>query len=59
MIDGGAGLLWTMPWDGTPAEALLLNRLDPLYIEVCRRIRLLLDPHGQLRGIRTSSGRLV
>ena len=56
MIDGGAGLLWAVPWDGTPAEALLLNRLDPLYIEVCRRIRLLLDPHGQLRGIRTSSG---
>ena len=56
MIDGGAGLLWAVPWDGTPAEALLLNRLDPLYIEVCRRIRLLLDPHAQLRGIRTSSG---
>ncbi len=56
MIDGGVGLLWTMPWDGAPAEALLLNRLDPLYIEVCRRIRLVLDPHGKLRGIRTSSG---
>ena len=55
MIDGGATLLWTTPWDGTKAEALLLNRLDPLYIEVCRRIRLRLDTYGNLYVIRTSS----
>ena len=55
MTDGGAALLWTMPWDGTPAETLLLNRLHPLYIEVCRRIRLRSGPDGQLYAVRTSS----
>ena len=51
----GHALLWTLPWDGTPAEALLLNQLHPLYVEVCRRIRLRTDSIGHLYGIRTSS----
>ena len=55
MTDTGVGLLWTTPWDGTPQEALLLNRLAPLYIEVCRRIRLRCDANGNLQGVRTSS----
>lgn len=55
MSDCGAGLLWTLPWDGTPAETLLLNRLDPFYIEVCRRIRLRSDTGDRLHAIRTSS----
>ena len=55
MTSGGAALLWTLPWNGMPAEALLINRLDPLYIEVCRRIRLISDADGQLQAIRTSS----
>lgn len=55
MIDGGEGLLWTMPWDGTAAEPLSVNRLEPLYIEVCRRIRLCARTDGILYGIRTSS----
>ena len=53
--NGGATLLWTLPWDGTPTEALLPNRLNPLYIEVCRRIRLRSDSGGRIYGIRTSS----
>ena len=53
---GGAVLLWTLPWDGTPVEALSHDRLDPLYIEVCRRIRLRSGAGGRLRGVRTSSG---
>ena len=53
--DTGHSLLWTLPWDGTPAEALLLNRLHPLYVEVCRRIRLRTDSIGHVYGIRTSS----
>ena len=53
--DTGHVLLWTVPWDGTPAEALLLNRLHPLYVEVCRRIRLLIYSSDHLYGIRTSS----
>ena len=52
---GGAALLWTLPWDGTPVEALLQDQLDPLYIEVCRRIRLRPGADGQLNAIRSSS----
>lgn len=55
MKEGGAGLLWTIPWDGTEAEALLSDRLDPLYIEVCRRVRLRTIENGRLGAIRTSS----
>ena len=51
----GHALLWTLPWDGSQAEALSLSRLHPLYIEVCRRIRLRSDAGGRLYGIRTSS----
>ena len=51
----GVPLLWTLPWDGSPAEALLPNRLDVFYIEVCRRVRLLSDSDGRLYGLRTSS----
>ena len=40
MIDDGIGLLWVKAWDGTKPEALLINQMEPFYIEVCRRIRL-------------------
>ena len=40
MSQAGIGLVWLIPWDGTPAEALTISSLDPFYIEVCRRIRL-------------------
>ena len=53
--NGGEALLWTLPWDGTAAEVLLPNRLDPLYIEVCRRIRLRTNADGSLYGIRATS----
>ncbi|HQR04924.1 MAG: type I-E CRISPR-associated protein Cse1/CasA [Proteobacteria bacterium] len=36
--EGGHGLLWLLPWSGADSLALLV--LDPLYIEVCRRVRL-------------------
>ena len=55
MTDGGASLLWTMPWDGTAAESLPANRLEPFYIEVCRRVRLRVHADGNLYGIRSSS----
>ncbi len=51
----GHALLWTLPWEGNAAEALLLNRLHPLYIEVCRRIRLRCDAGGRPYGVRTTS----
>ena len=52
---GGYGLLWTLPWDGNPAEALLISQLHPLYIEVCRRVRLKSAETGQIDGIRATS----
>ncbi len=36
--DGGATLLWTIPWDGN--SSISLSECDPFFIEVCRRIRL-------------------
>lgn len=36
--DQGRALLWLEPWDGV--SSLRLNELDPYFIEICRRIRL-------------------
>ena len=43
--DGGLALTWLEPWDGT--SSLDLRVLDPYFIEICRRIRLLAD-NGRL-----------
>lgn len=51
----GQRLLWTLAWDGKPAEALILTQLHPLYIEICRRIRLGFTESGQLSGVRATS----
>ena len=51
----GHRLLWMLPWDGTASERLLPNQLAPLYIEVCRRVRLRSDDDGRLYAVRTSS----
>ena len=56
MRDGGTALLWTLPWDGTRAEALAPGALDPFYVEVCRRVRLRSDGNGALHAIRATSG---
>jgi len=55
MTEDGVALLWTLPWDGTRGEALLPNRLNPYYIEICRRIRLRFDVSSTLYALRTSS----
>jgi CRISPR system Cascade subunit CasA len=39
--EGGIALVWCEPWDGT--SALPLDALDPCFIEVCRRLRLVSD----------------
>lgn len=36
--DGGNGLLWLPPWDGS--SSLAFSSLDPFYIEICRSVRL-------------------
>lgn len=40
----GIALLWTQPWDGE--SALSFSQLDPYFIEICRRIRLVETPSG-------------
>ena len=50
--DGGHRLIWTIPWDGASEEALLLNQLDPFYIEICRRVRLRSGADRTLSGVR-------
>ncbi len=55
MPEDGHKLLWILPWGGAPAESLLVNRVHPLYIEVCRRIRLRSGDGGRIHGIRTTS----
>lgn len=35
---GGLVLVWLLPWDGD--NPLELSKLDPFYIEICRRVRL-------------------
>ena len=54
VIDAGIGLLWVEPWDGTKAELLLINQMEPFYIEVCRRVRLR-EMDGKLEAIRANS----
>ena len=51
----GASLLWMLPWDGAANESLLLNRLHPLYLEVCRRIRLRLASNNSVEAVRATS----
>ena len=55
MRNGGIGLVWTVPWDGARVEELLLHQLDPLYIEICRRVRLRCAADGHISAVRTSS----
>lgn len=44
--DDGSALLWLEQWD---AEAgLSLKNLDPLFVEICRRVRLVPDVQGRI-----------
>lgn len=38
-VGNGLGLVWLMPWEGD-AQLSVGKDLDPLFIEICRRIRL-------------------
>jgi len=44
----GVALLWLLSWDGSDSGALPLDRCDPLFIEICRRIRFM-NTSGTLR----------
>ncbi len=48
----GLVLVWLHPWDGrTPLE---LRDLDPFYLEICRRVRLV-GSVGEIKGARLSA----
>ncbi len=47
-------LLWCLPWPEEKKPKLELDALDPLFIEVCRRIRLT-GQRGMLKAIRATS----
>lgn len=51
---GQHALLWILPWDGT--QSLSFASLDPWYIEICRRVRLVKTDQikAQLIGSKTS-----
>ena len=53
--EGGHLLLWTIPWDGSPGSQLALPECDPFFIEVCRRIRLVVAADGSIVGRRKGS----
>jgi CRISPR system Cascade subunit CasA len=50
---GGLGLVWLVPWDGR--VPLSPSALDPLYVEICRRVRLCARPGGGLTALVTGS----
>lgn len=50
---GGIGLVWLKPWDGS--DSLSFGALDPFYIEICRRIRLQLLRNFVISAIGTGS----
>jgi CRISPR system Cascade subunit CasA len=42
----GHAILWLIPWDGTEADQLKFNSLDPNYLDIARIIRLVKSPFG-------------
>ncbi|MDE3022327.1 MAG: type I-E CRISPR-associated protein Cse1/CasA [Pseudomonadota bacterium] len=50
--EAGIALLWLVPWDGE--EAFSFSELDPFFIEICRRVRLINSSSG-IVAIRTTS----
>ncbi len=53
-LSGGIGLMWLIPWNGTEADSLPFLSLDPFFIEVSRRVRLV-DGGIKLFAVRASS----
>lgn len=50
--EGGLGFVWLRPWDGV--GQISFAELDPLYIEICRRVRLRQGP-GNLDALSATS----
>lgn len=50
--EAGLALVWLEPWDGL--TSLSLSSLDPIYIEICRRVRLQMI-HGAIYAVSTGT----
>jgi len=50
----GLALLWLLPWDGSKTGGFPLDQCDPLFIEICRRIRFIYAG-GSLCCLRTNT----
>lgn len=46
---GGLALSWLRSWDSD--DSLPVAELDPYFIEICRRIRLVAGPDGEIRAL--------
>lgn len=58
--DTARAVLWTIPWAGQKNEAMDPDALHPLYLEVCRRIRLSQTPDGRIHARKgTAAGAIV
>jgi CRISPR system Cascade subunit CasA len=56
--EGGLGLVWLEPWDGT--RPLSPGDLDPYYVEICRRLRLVpADGDLAARGTGSKAARIA
>jgi CRISPR system Cascade subunit CasA len=56
--EGGHELLWLLPWSGF--DSLAIQLLDPLYIEICRRVRLeVVDKSLQARTTGSKTARVA
>ena len=55
LSETGTALIWTVPWNSLKSEALLINELDPFYVEVCRRVRLLVSVRGKVSARRATT----
>lgn len=52
-VTHGHVALWTLPWDGT--TQLAFDTLDPLYVDICRRVRLVRGNDDRLLALTAGS----
>ena len=52
---GAPALMWMFPWDGSVEDQLQIQHFHPLYIEVCRRIRLSQGPRQSIVALKANS----
>ena len=54
LTEAGIDLLWLRQWDGARPEMITAG-LDPFYIEICRRIRLMASADRNIFAVRATS----